>query len=262
LKTLFADDEKKLKKQFPGQAQTDTHARLIIFIDDLDRCEEKAVVGLLEAIKLYLGTRHCVFVLGVDDVAVADALKRHWQGRNDDHNREYLEKLFQATVPVPLPRQENLQKLIFKQLTDHGFPEDSCLPLAEDITKLLEPNPRKVKNFLNSLCASWQVLRCPAMETADNCRRLVMFQYLRQYHRPVWRILERQPALLPLLHRVLNADSGSLPVPGINQDDLHMTRQLFSRAFAHVLGQKKKAMTTKPITAKRWTPLWIDYWNA
>ena len=217
----------------PGQP------RLIIFIDDLDRCEEKAVVGLLEAIKLYLGTRHCVFVLGVDDVAVADALKRHWQGRNDDHNREYLENLFQATVPVPLPRQENLQTLISKQLTDHGFPKESLPSLAEDITNLLEPNPRKVKNFLNSLCASWQVLRCPVMETAENCRRLVMFQYLRQYHRPVWRILERQPKLLPELHRVLATDDLQLPHSGIpenlDQDDLRMTREIFSRAFSHVL---------------------------
>jgi len=237
LKSLFATEEKKLKKQFPGQSQIDNHSRLIIFIDDLDRCEEKAVVGLLEAIKLYLGTRRCVFVLGIDDVAVAEALERHWQGRNDDHNREYLEKLFQATVPVPLPRDANLQQMICSQLLAHGFPEQAVLSLAENITGLLEPNPRKVKNFLNSLCASWQVLRCPDMETPENCRLLLMFQYLRQYHRPVWRILERQPELLPILHREL-IDS-PLPISGlpsyIDPDALHMTREIFSRAFSHVL---------------------------
>jgi hypothetical protein len=217
------------------QKSNDRH-RLIVFIDDLDRCEEKTVVSLLEAIKLYLGTRRCVFILGVDDVAVADALKRHWQGRNDDHNREYLEKLFQATVPVPMPRDENLQRLICVQLQSHGFPDNAVLTLSMDITSLLEPNPRKVKNFLNSLCASWSMLRCPAMETAENCRCLVMFQYLRQYHRPVWRVLERQPTLLPLLQRVLIGSPAPVAMPpSIDNDDLRLTREIFSRAFAHVL---------------------------
>lgn len=240
LKDLSKDEENRIKKLFPGSPGiSNAEPRLIIFIDDLDRCEEKTVVSLLEAIKLYLGTRRCVFVLGVDDVAVADTLKRHWQGRNDDHNREYLEKLFQATVPVPMPREENLQRLICVQLGRHDFPADALIKLAQDITSLLEPNPRKVKNFLNSLCASWAVLRCAGMETAENCRRLVMFQYLRQYHRPVWRILERQPLLLPVLYREL-IDSPE-PLAGLpihtDPDALRITREIFSRSFSHVLRQ-------------------------
>ncbi len=210
------------------------HARLIVFIDDLDRCEEKAVVALLEAIKLYLGTHRCVFVLGVDDVAVGDALKRHWQGRSDDSNREYLEKLFQATVQVPQPVDSKLQTLLETQLTAHGFPDDAVPSLAKDIQALLEPNPRKVKNFLNSLCANWQVLHCAAMHSEANCRRLVMFQYLRNNHLPVWRLLEREPILLQLLHRVLVGSKE--PITGhLSTDDLRMTEEIFSRSFAHVL---------------------------
>lgn len=214
----------------------DHSARLIIFIDDLDRCEEKAVVALLEAIKLYLGTRRCVFVLGVDDVAVGDALKRHWNGRSDDSNREYLEKLFQAILPVPQPQPSQLQDLIRQQLSDHGFPEGAVNQLATDIEALLEPNPRKVKNFLNSLCANWRMLRCGDMESLDNCRRLVMFQYLRHNHRPVWRLLERQPKLLPLLHRVLAGGGSTEPIADFgNREELRLTEEVFSRSFAHVL---------------------------
>jgi len=210
-------------------------ARLIVFIDDLDRCEEKAVVALLEAIKLYLGTNRCVFVLGVDDIAVGDALKRHWNGRSDDSNREYLEKLFQAIVPVPQPQPAKLQELIRQQLADHEFPNEAIAQLAEDIEALLEPNPRKVKNFLNSLCANWQMLCCDTMKSADNCRQLVMFQYLRHNHRPVWRLLERQPKLLPLLHRVLAGGGSTEPIADFNRDELRLTEEVFSRSFAHVL---------------------------
>ncbi len=212
----------------------DNTARLIIFIDDLDRCEEKAVVTLLEAIKLYLGTRRCVFVLGVDEVAVGDALKRHWHGRSDDSNREYLEKLFQAMIPVPQPEEKSLQALIIEQLQSHDFPQNSIAKLAQDITQLLEPNPRKIKNFLNSLCANWQILRNEAMQNPEHCQRLVMFQYLRHNHRPVWRLLEREPNLLPLLQRVIVQQSLE-PIPGYTGEEHRLAREIFTRSFAHVL---------------------------
>ncbi|MGH8105954.1 MAG: hypothetical protein ACREO2_06530, partial [Arenimonas sp.] len=72
----------------------------------------------------------------------------------------------------------------------------------------------------------------------DNCRRLVMFQYLRANHRPVWRLLEREPVLLQLLHRVLVGNSNE-PLTGfpdhVAKDDLRITEEVFSRSFAHVL---------------------------
>lgn len=236
---LFEDAIENLLDDLNGsnRKKLSYEARLIVFIDDLDRCEEKAVVALLEAIKLYLGTSRCVFILGVDDVAVGDALKRHWQGRSDDNNREYLEKLFQATIPVPQPQPEQVRALILHQLENHGFPGDATEALANDIEALLEPNPRKVKNFLNSLCANWQMLRCEAMEEPANCRRLVMFQYLRVNHRPVWRLLEREPILLQLLLRVVidSTDPLDIEAKKLSTDELRLTREIFSRSFAHVL---------------------------
>jgi hypothetical protein len=232
------NDLYQLNKPTKKPVKFSEKARLIIFIDDLDRCEEKVVVALLEAIKLYLGTRRCVFILGVDDVAVGNALKRHWQGRSDDDNREYLEKLFQATVSVPQPSPVKLQNLIKGQLSSHNFPEQAIDTLASDIEALLEPNPRKVKNFLNSLCVNWQMLGCDDMKTEENCRRLVMFQYLRTNHLPVWRLLEREPILLQLLLRVLVGNSNQ-PLKGLpnhlGKDDLRMTEEIFSRSFGHVL---------------------------
>lgn len=234
---LFEDAVEVLLVDLTKQKKLSSSARLIVFIDDLDRCEEKNAVALLEAIKLYLGTQRCVFILGVDDCAIGDALKRHWQGRSEDSNREYLEKLFQATVPVPQPATVKLQQLIASQLKNHAFPSDAIDNMAQDIDALLEPNPRKVKNFLNSLCANWQLLRCPKMETEENCRRLIMFQYLRTNHRPVWRLLEREPVLLQLLHRVLVGSPE--PLTGLqgymSNDDLRMTKEIFSQSFNHVL---------------------------
>ena len=67
------DKETKLQRLRPDRVQT---GRLVIFIDDLDRCRDDQVLKLLEAIKLYLSTRHCIFVLGIDRSAVERAVCR------------------------------------------------------------------------------------------------------------------------------------------------------------------------------------------
>lgn len=220
------------------------HLRLIVFIDDLDRCEEGVVVRLLEAIKLYLSSRRCVFILGLDDGAVLDALRRHWQDRSDDSNREYLEKLFQGTLAVPLPRTDKVEQALMAQLNHHSIPDAQSL--AQDIQKLLEPNPRKIKNFVNGFCAAWNLhgiaLPEPADAAAREVRRFLLFYYLRLYHRPVWRLLERQPWSLKVLHWVINGagPEAKIGLPdGVDIDAQRILEKFFFRAFSHVLPNPK-----------------------
>lgn len=46
------------------------HARIVVFIDDLDRCNPERAVHLLESIKLVLGQKGFVFVLGLDNQVI------------------------------------------------------------------------------------------------------------------------------------------------------------------------------------------------
>lgn len=233
---LFEDAVKELLAAGIGFSQKlDERARLVIFVDDLDRCEESVIVQLLEAIKLYLGSRRCVFVLGLDDSAVMDALGRHWK-RADDLNREYLEKLFQGMLPVPLPADRKVAAMVEAQLTEHGVMHAASL--ADDVESFLEPNPRKVKNFVNGLCAAWAMLKAGDwIAREEEARRFALFHYLRLYHRPVWRLLERQPKALHLLHNQLNQTEG----PDRNWDEIddpeeqRLMEEFFFRAFSHVL---------------------------
>jgi hypothetical protein len=225
-------DPQKPRKPQPAQG------RLIVFIDDLDRCEESTVVQLLESVKLYLGSRRCVFILAMDENAVLSALSRHWK-RSDEANQEYLEKLFQAVVQVPVPRQSAVRAFIAKQLGEHQFPDSEGG--ANFIQDLLEPNPRKLKNFTNGVCAAWGLFNAaaPPAEEERNlfARRFLLFHYLRVQHKPVWRLLERQPWALRVLTKVLNySASQDCPLPeNIQPDEQRILEMLLFRSFSHVL---------------------------
>ena len=89
--------------------------RVILYIDDLDRCRAELVVQVLEAVHLLLALKLFVVVVGVDPRWLAQSLKRHYIGQLglDDGDgfdpdatewattpQNYLEKIFQ--IPFAL----------------------------------------------------------------------------------------------------------------------------------------------------------------
>ncbi len=85
--------------------------KLIILIDDLDRCLPDRIIDNLEAIKLFLNVKNTAFVIGADPRIVRHAIEYRYRDKFTNHNSEntndrivddYLEKLIQ--VPYSLPK--------------------------------------------------------------------------------------------------------------------------------------------------------------
>lgn len=78
--------------------------KIIVLIDDLDRCSPDTVIGTLEAIKLFLFTKNTAFVIGADERLIKYAVKRRFPeipGDNAEVGRDYLEKLIQFPIRIP-----------------------------------------------------------------------------------------------------------------------------------------------------------------
>ncbi|MEB3272338.1 MAG: P-loop NTPase fold protein [Prochlorothrix sp.] len=74
-------------------------ARVVLYIDDLDRCPPDRVVAVLEAVQLLLKTQLFIVVLAIDDRYIARALEDVYQGvlkrRGKPSGIDYLEKIIQ-----------------------------------------------------------------------------------------------------------------------------------------------------------------------
>lgn len=78
--------------------------RLVVVIDDLDRCMPETIIETLEAIKLFLFVPNTAFIIGADQRLVRYAVRRRFPelpGERSDVGRDYLEKLVQFSVHVP-----------------------------------------------------------------------------------------------------------------------------------------------------------------
>jgi KAP family P-loop domain len=82
-------------------------SRVVVLVDDLDRCLPDAVVETLEAIRLFLSAKGMSFVIAADEERVADAIQQRLQAPpSDDPETEtpaklYLHKIVQTTIPLP-----------------------------------------------------------------------------------------------------------------------------------------------------------------
>lgn len=78
--------------------------KIIVFIDDLDRCSPDTIIGTLEAIKLFLFTKKTAFVIGADERLIKYAVRRRFPeipGDSTEVGRDYLEKLIQYPIRIP-----------------------------------------------------------------------------------------------------------------------------------------------------------------
>jgi len=127
---------------------------LVIFIDDLDRCLPDKTVQALEALKLFLDKRGCVFVLGADIRIVQMAVETHYRntGITGESARDYLEKVIQLRFDLPPIVGDAMEKHLRSQGVD-----DAMLKRWQALVAAAEVNPRRVKNVINDLNLQWHM---------------------------------------------------------------------------------------------------------
>ncbi len=77
--------------------------RIVVFIDDLDRCSSAKVIETFETIKLFLNTPSCTFVIGADAPKIEHAVGEIYNVTDTKKQKDYLEKIIQ--IPFSIPEQ-------------------------------------------------------------------------------------------------------------------------------------------------------------
>ena len=140
-------------------------SRIIVFVDDLDRCLPERALTVLESMKLFFDMPGFVFVVGLDERVVQSAVRSKFVTQSDDvgqeiHRqveREYLKKIFQVPYTLPAIAPGQLDDLL-RWLDDHGrLGHVQRRDLHDRVRNYLRYvategriNPREVKRYLNA----------------------------------------------------------------------------------------------------------------
>lgn len=126
------DEEKKYKAvrefrdDFKDLIDKSKKGKIVVLIDDLDRCLPRHIIENLEAIKLFLNVPKTAFVIAADKFIVSNAIKSEYKeilnASNDELSRNigesYMEKFIQLpyTIPALSPKEvETYVTLLFCQ---------------------------------------------------------------------------------------------------------------------------------------------------
>lgn len=128
--------------------------RIIIFIDDLDRCFPDKALLLLESIKLVLSQPGFIFIMGVSRNIIESYIKYIYEkeyGIGDFPGYKYLDKIIQLPFYIP-PHAERMDEFSNQLLAylDETTKEklSNILPV---IAIALGSNPRAVVRFVNNI---------------------------------------------------------------------------------------------------------------
>ena len=140
--------------------------RLVVFVDELDRCSADDVVATLTAIRTFLNQDHAVFVVAADRAALERALEEKLPQPTpvDIENPYYssassfFDKIFHDRVPLPPLRGSRLSQWAFDKVKGRGGYwgelRESDERAARRVLFFLIPShvtaPRRVKVLLNS----------------------------------------------------------------------------------------------------------------
>ncbi|MBI5512029.1 MAG: hypothetical protein HY903_24995 [Deltaproteobacteria bacterium] len=130
--------------------------RMVVFVDDLDRCTPHNVIFLLETIKNFLSVDSIVFMVAMDKEVVKETIDNYYRYRRNFGNL-YLEKVFPYEFSFRYD-EHRYHDLIDDALTEF-FPNKEHADKLKDTFKILPYNPRRLKAILKKLFFQAQYYR-------------------------------------------------------------------------------------------------------
>jgi hypothetical protein len=200
---MFSPEQFSTAFDFIVDKVTPKYQRLVIVIDNIDRCERQYTTELLSTIKGFLESKEKVlFVLPVDETA----LKRHVResyNAGDKEADEFLRKFFNTTLKI---KPYNSSEIYFfaKQINQKyelGF-SDYTIDL---VSKEYASNPRRIIQIFNNLSTELECFTDKKFidrnETAI-CKLLILREeFPAYYHR-----LAKNPYILKMPIETYNND--------------------------------------------------------
>jgi hypothetical protein len=168
-----------------GNPDLEPVARILVMVDDLDRCEPEKAVEMLQAVNLLLNFNSFIVCLGIDARILARAVEKHYEGLLGEAGAsgyEYLDKIVQIPFQIPARSEDDIKTFIASQMGNPAPPltgsqqnrgedapveagadqptsateAEAVIPFTyvelqafETVAPFLRPNPRHLKRLIN-----------------------------------------------------------------------------------------------------------------
>ncbi|WP_415974249.1 P-loop NTPase fold protein [Rhodococcus sp. 077-4] len=188
--------------------------RLVVFIDELDRCAPSDVVATLKDLKTFLDEDGCSFIVAADREVIEQSLREVPQAKPVREDEPYyatpgafLDKIFQHQIALPPLRSRALTRFAYELVNAQGGLWEELRERGDNAFELavfaLIPvhvrSPRRVKVLLNNFATNARIAQARGIGWSDRAHEIATLTVLQTEFPAVADELRRVPRLLSYL---------------------------------------------------------------
>ncbi len=169
------------------------NSRIVVLIDDLDRCLPDSAIKLLESLKLVFAQKGFIFIIGVARKIIEGYLTHRYQekyGIKGFKGHLYLDKLVQ--LPVYLPSHQLMKGSFFDQVInkiDDESAKRSIAAVFHIVAMASNNNPRNIIRFTNILLIDNAILAVSSNKSVDSSSISLSYFAVTRCLQTVWSLL-------------------------------------------------------------------------
>jgi len=146
----FSKSIKELVANFVSEEK-----KLLVLIDDIDRCLPEVSLEILEAIKLFLDLPSACYIIASDNSVIQHGLDIRYGVNSNIRADHYMEKMVDLSFSLPTPSNSSFVKFVFEELKDAAFLANN----QEIVLQAIGKNPRSWKRLKNRLVLKLNILK-------------------------------------------------------------------------------------------------------
>jgi energy-coupling factor transporter ATP-binding protein EcfA2 len=160
-----ADIAARVRRAFIDFTGANGERRIVVFVDDLDRCLPEGALEVLESMKLFFDLPGFVFVVGLDRAVVELSIEHRYSevlsGDRSLHEvitgANYIRKIFQVPYSLSPVSTDQIDDFIYSIYNTAQLPTAQWAEIQNEVQDHLRylvdargVNPREIKRYINS----------------------------------------------------------------------------------------------------------------
>ena len=157
--SIYFDGFREINKEIKNLREDNPAFRIVIFVDDLDKCSPGKAFEILEMIRVFHDIEGFIYVIGLSHDMIVK-LSKVGNSESSIDGERYIKKLIQ--VPITLPKWSNQDIIrLVKDLIKKGMIHDKFKDVVDKnielISVAIDNNPREIKRFLNNFFVACEI---------------------------------------------------------------------------------------------------------
>ena len=157
--TVYFDGFEEIKKEIKNLRLENPAFRIIVYVDDLDKCSPKKALELLEIIRVFQDVEGFIYIIGIShDILIK--LGNIESNEKSNEGEHYVKNLIQVPIALPKWSNQDTVKLVrdfIKKGMIHDKFKDVVDKNIELISVAIDNNPREIKRFLNNFIVAHEI---------------------------------------------------------------------------------------------------------